>query len=221
MKITRIETQQKRPTRRNIYADGKFLIGLGAETLFRFGLRTGDELSAATLRALVQAEDLLSAKNAALRLLSSRPRAEREIRDRLRVKEFSDQTIAGAIDALKAAGLLDDREFARTYVRNALALKPTGPLLLKKKLLLLGVDRKIIESVIAESGDQTGNGADAQRAASSYLARAARAKTPTDAAVLRGRLTAFLLRRGYSWEVVRPLVQKAIKGIREDEGDLS
>lgn len=221
MKITRIEKQQKRPARRNIYADGEFLIGVGAETLIRFGLRTGDEINAATIRSLEQAEELLSAKNAALRLLSVRPRAEREIRDRLREKEFSDHTITEAIDALKAAKLLDDAQFARTYIRNALALKPTGPLLLKKKLLLLGVEAKVIEEAIAECGGKGTDEAEATRAASGFLSRASRSKTQTDARALRERLIAYLLRRGFRWEVVRVVALQAMKESAGGEEELS
>ena len=52
MKITRIETQKKRPGRKSIFADGEFLIGIASDTLVRFGLRTGDEIDERTLREI-------------------------------------------------------------------------------------------------------------------------------------------------------------------------
>ncbi|HXX62182.1 MAG TPA: RecX family transcriptional regulator, partial [Bacteroidota bacterium] len=191
--------------------DGEFLIGVGAETLIRFGLRTGDEITAATVRSLEEAEELLAAKSAALRLLSVRPRAEREMRDRLREKEFSAKAITEAIDSLKAAKLLDDAQFAEAYIRNALALKPTGPLLLKKKLLHLGVDSKLIKAALAEGGGRDNDEAEAMRAALGFLSRSARSKRQIDIKGLRGRLTAYLLRRGYTWEVVRVVAREAMK----------
>ena len=86
MKITSIESQKNRPERRAIFADGQFLIGVGAETLIRSGLRTGDEITPQTLSLLQRMEETLGAKTAALHFLTIRPRSEREVRDKLREK---------------------------------------------------------------------------------------------------------------------------------------
>ena len=83
MRVTRIAPQKKRPGRRNIYIDGSFAIGVGAETLLRSGLRTGDEVDPAFLSTLERTERESALRAAALRLLSARPRSVRELRDRL------------------------------------------------------------------------------------------------------------------------------------------
>ena len=113
MRITRIEPQKKNPHRKNIYADEQFLIGVSDETLLRFGLRTGDELGDATLKALQATEELLGAKSVALRFLARRQRTEKEIRNKLREKEFGDEEIQKTIDDLRTLGFLNDEEFAR------------------------------------------------------------------------------------------------------------
>ncbi len=141
MRITSIEPQKKNPTRRNIFADGDFVAGVSAETLLRFGLRVGDEIAPPLIAAIEKAEELVGAKGVALRFLTVRPRTEREIRDKLREKEFGDEEIAQTIASLKASGLLDDAAFARMYIRDALAGRGAGKILLKKKLLLLGVEK--------------------------------------------------------------------------------
>lgn len=218
MKITKIEPQKRRPGRKSIYADGEFAIGVAADTLIRFGLRTGDEITPATLRALAHAEELLAARTAALRYLAVRPRTVREIRDALRLKEFPEDVAAETIASLEDARLLDDAAFARSYIRNALSLKPTGRALLKRKLLLLGVDRVLAEEALEEILEGVSQDDEAARAASSFVARKSARGKPDPR--LREQLTGYLLRRGYTWAIVERAVKSALKGDRREGEDL-
>jgi regulatory protein len=210
MKITRIEPQKKRPARRNIFADGEFLIGVGAETLIAFGLRTGDEITPEVLRSLQKTEEELGAKNAALRFLSTRPRSIREVRDKLREKEFGDEEIAKTLDELARAGLLNDDAFARIYIRNARVVRPAGKVLIRQKLVLLGVPKEIIDTALAEEFSAEEHEVDAAKAAVGFLKKASAARRKEEPFKLKQRLTAFLLRRGYTWDVVAPVVKRLV-----------
>ena len=134
MRITKIERQKKNPRRKNIYADGEFVLGLSDETLLKAGLRTGDEIGTDRLKSLLQVEETINAKRVALRFLAQRPRTTKEIRDKLRESEFSEMDVSRTIESLKQAGLINDIEFARMYVRDALALKAIGRNLLNGPL---------------------------------------------------------------------------------------
>ena len=202
MRITRIERQKKRPDRVNIYADGEFLTGVSQETLLRAALRVGDEISQDLVEALQEEESLFAARNSALRLLSVRPRAERELRDRLREKEFSETHIGRVVDDLKRAKLVNDAEFARTYIRNALALRPVGEARIRQKLLLLGVDRETVEDAVRETLGSVDMVAVAREIARKFLRRAHSPGRESDPRKTRHRLTAHLSRRGYSWNTI-------------------
>lgn len=215
MKITRIENQKKRPGRKSIFADGEFLIGIASDTLVRFGLRTGDEIDERTLKELEGAEEMFAARTAALRYLAVRPRTEREIRDQLRAKEFSDRVAADTIASLKESRLLDDAAFARSYIRNALALKPSGRILLKRKLLLLGVEKSLADEALGEILQGVSQEEEARGAARAFVARKASRSTPGPS--LRRQVTAYLLRRGYAWDVVTRAVRDALKEESTDD----
>jgi regulatory protein len=211
VRITRIEPQQRKPGRRNIYADGKFLIGVSAETLLRSGLRTGDEVAESEVRKLVAAEELAQARAAAMRLLARRPRTEKEIRDRLRTQEIGDDLITRVVEELRNARLLNDEEFARTYVRDVLTLRPSGRILLRRKLLLLGVDKELVNVVLEETLEGTDQTATAIKLARGFLKKSTRPLTPEKQ---RSRIAAFLGRRGYSWDII----QQALRNLTgEDE----
>jgi regulatory protein len=207
MRITGIEPQKRNPQRRNIYADGEYVAGLSLETLVRAGLRTGDDIDQAQLTALVNSEERFAAKQAALRLLARRPRTVKEIRDRLRAKEYPQPHIAAAVEELTRAGMLDDAAFARTLVRDAVSARPTGKLALRRKLLLLGVEKSIVEEALLETFESVDELASAEEAAQRFLKRsnAIRKAGPLQQ---RQRLAGFLTRRGFDWSVIGPVVNK-------------
>jgi regulatory protein len=210
MRITGIENQKKHRSRKNIYGDGEFLIGISNETLIRHGLRVGDEIDPGALRAIAQSEEVQSAKQIALRFLSHRPRTVREVRDKLREKEFGDEEIGSAILDLQHAGLLDDGEFARMLVRDALAAKPTGRLLLRRKLLLLGIEKGLVERTLAEAFQEVDQESAALAAAEKYIHKLTRMHPESARIKLRNRVSNFLSRRGFSWDVISPVLKKIL-----------
>jgi regulatory protein len=210
VRITKIESQKNRPARKNIYADGAFVAGVSAETLLKLALRTGDELSPAQLDVLQKTEALAGARSTALRFLGSRPRSTREMRNKLREKEFTGEEIDRTIADLTASGLLNDTEFARMFIRNAMALRPLGPAALKRKLLLLGVEKGIVEEAIAETLGAEGAEDAAAEVARKFLRKARMARKDESSEKLRQRLSAFLARRGFGWETIRSAVASTL-----------
>ncbi len=211
MRITRIENQKRRPGRKNIYADGKFVAGISTETLLKLALRTGDEIGAEQLKVLQAAEAQQNARNTALRFLASRPRTERELRSKLREKEFSEEEISVVIQDLRRTGLINDREFARIVVRDARALRPSGAPLLRRKLILLGVNPATVDEVLAEELPVTDQLAAARKLATHFLAKATAAQRRDPPEKLRTRLSGFLARRGFPWDTIRDVIRETLK----------
>jgi regulatory protein len=216
MRITKIETQRKAPGRKSIFADGRFLAGVSAETLLRLGLRTGDEIGPDVVRTLQQMEELVSARNVALRFLSYRPRSEHEVRDKLREKEFGDAEIARTLDELRANGLVNDRDFARIFIRNSLTVRPAGRLLLSRKLLALGVPRSIVEEAMQDTLSAEDQRSTAVAAAEQLLKRAKRTARKEDPRKLRQRIASALLRRGYGWDIVEAVLKRVLDNANTD-----
>lgn len=210
MRISRIENQKKRPERKNIYADGKFLAGVSAETLLKLALRTGDEIGPAQLRVLQQTESLQTAKNTALRFLSTRPRTEREIRQKLREKEFADEEIDRTLEDLRRSSLIDDREFARLYIRDALCLRPVGKVVLKRKLLFLGVEKTIVDEEVENALGNIDQTATVLALARQFVKKARTMRKNEPQEKLRGRLAAYLGRRGFGWDLIRPALRETM-----------
>jgi regulatory protein len=208
MRITKIESQQKNPTRKNLYADGEFIVGVSAETLIKFAIRTGDEIGEEKLKALQATEELQGAKTVALRFLSRRQRTEKEIRDKLRSKEFADEEIIKTIENLRELGFLNDEAFARSYIRHQLTLRPKGKLVLKQKLLLLGINKETVDAALTEAFQETSQEDAALEAAEKFIKKSS--KSRDDPHKTKQKLAAFLTRRGFPWDVVSPVLKNIL-----------
>ncbi len=213
MRVTRIETQKRSPNRKNIYVDGEFVAGVSDETLLRLGLRAGDEIDPDKLATFQATEELLNAKRAALRFLSYRLRTVREVRDKLRENEFGDEVISKTVYDLEQSGLLNDTEFAQTYIRDTLAIRPSGKYLLKRRLLLLGLDKSLVDEVLNESLENASQEIAALEAARKFMKKANALQRRKDPLKIRNRLVNFLSRRGFTWD----MITKTVKEVLEEE----
>ena len=141
----------------------------------------------------------VKAKNAALRLLTYRPRSEGEVRYRLQGR-FNGEVIDRTLSDLRRQGLLDDAAFAREWRAQRERFRPRGPGLIRQELQRLGVDRETIRDALSDF-DAAAN---AYQAGSKYAA-----KLPLDdPEAFRRKLGGFLHRRGFEGEVLGQTVER-------------
>lgn len=205
-KITAIAAQAHDSQRVNIFVDGTFALGISLATLAREGLFVGQELDEELWARLEAAHQTDKALLAAARLLEARPRSSAEIRQRLRRKEFPPEAIEQAVARLAELGLLDDAAFSRYWVESRQSFRPRGRLALRDELRRKGVDRDTIDEALAEASE--GEDPDAERARAEQVARAAlrRYADSPDRITFQRRLGGMLQRRGFSLEVIRPIL---------------
>lgn len=203
-RITAVTAQRTDPDRLNVFIDGEFAFGLAADLVLEAGLYPGVELDSAEIAELLTRDETRKATSAALRLLAHRPRAEHELTQRLRQKGFGPGAVDAAIAKLHEWRYLDDADFARRWVEARQQHRPRANRLVGHELRHKGVAADVIREAIAE--------ADVDERADAL--RLARHKAPAYAGlppeVQRRRLSSFLARRGYSFDLVRQAVEEAL-----------
>ena len=132
--ITRIVHQQRNPERVSIYIDGEFAFGLPATEVVSRGLQRGQRLTLEQATELAAVDEGSRATDAAIQFLSHRPRSEREVRDRLRKRQYSEAAIEIAIEKTRGWGYINDESFAEFWVENRLRHRPRGARLLSQEL---------------------------------------------------------------------------------------
>ncbi len=197
MRITSIE-QLPRKRGYEVRIDHVLVVRLSPDVLVQSQIRPGQEISEERLKAIEGTEARHSALTEALRLLSYRPRSEKEMRDALRRRGVAPELLAETIGRLRELRLLDDADFARTYVDLRDRTAPRGRRLLAQELKARGVNRQTIEAPVAEV-----NETDAAYRAGVRRAQSL-AKLPY--ADFRRKLGDHLLRRGFGYETARETV---------------
>lgn len=163
-------------------------------------LRVGQQLTAAEITTLQQADELENAKQSAIRFISYRPRSLVEVHNNLLGKGFDEATIAQATMRLQEVGLLDDTAFARFWVEQRETFKPRSHLALRHELQQKGISRDIIDMVLSDV-DET---AAAHRAVAAQATR----WQHLPEAEFKNKVGGFLQRRGFSYSIIKEIADE-------------
>lgn len=200
--ITAITVQERNPERVNVYLNGQYAFSLDAIMAAR--LRPGQHLMADDVSQL-QADDAISkAFDRAVRYLGSRPRSIQEVRRKLQDNDVAPTVIEIVIHRLQDMGYVDDAAFARFWLQNRDAHSPRGLTALRYELRQKGIEDAIIQTVLDDFDT------------SDAALRAARQKVRSyqhidDERTFRQKLSGYLLRRGFNYDVVQPVVNLLVQ----------
>ena len=212
-RITAIEAQEKRKGRVSVFVDGKFAIGLFEEVALSLGLRVGQAITPERLEEVAKAETRRRALEDAYRLLSFRARSEQERTDRLQRKGYEEDAIAEALGSLRAHGYVDDAQFAGAWVRSR--GQSRGKRALAFELKQKGVAGEVTAQALAEEMP-----ADAERESARSAAIKKIGARPADTSrEAKAKLAAFLQRRGFGWDTIRPVLAELYEKAIDEETD--
>jgi regulatory protein len=206
--ITGLHVQRRNPERANLHIDGVFCCGVAYEVVYAERLHVGVTIDGDTVARIRAADEQWRAKQAALSLLAARPRARRELADRLKRKLFPASAVEWAVAEADRLGLLDDRGFAESWVRDRLKLRPRGSRALVAELTQKGVDRDTASRAVARvlQAEQADEATLCLLSAQKWLRTHGGSVDAGDADQRRRmqrRLAAFLQRRGYAPDHIR------------------
>ncbi|MEJ7838079.1 MAG: RecX family transcriptional regulator [Thermomicrobiales bacterium] len=195
--ITALTPQKRATDRYSLFIDGTFVLGLGVDVVIEFGLSPGMRIDPELLLSITTREEIAGATNAALHLLAYRARASGELQTRLRQKGFSPEAIEAAIDKLASWNYLDDKAFAQSWVEQQQTHRPRSRRAMVQDLRSRGIEPDTISETL--------DAADIDEVQDAIRASARKWESwralPED--VRLRRLSGFLARRGYGYDIVR------------------
>ena len=209
--VTKLEYQKHNLDRANLYLDGVFVLGLPA--LEAAKLHVGQHLSDGDIERLRALDSFQKAYERAMHFLSYRARSQAEVRRNLRDAGVDETIIEAVLERLAEQGYVNDAEFARFWVENREQFRPRGAQALRQELRQKGVDDKTSAEVISGM-DQVASAHKAGQARALRLAALAKSD-PRD---FRLKLSNYLLRRGFTYDVVREVVKTLAAELAEQEG---
>lgn len=164
MKITSISVQQRDKNRVNVSIDGKYRFSLDLSQVTELGIRIGNEYTEAELADLENESQFGKLYMRALEYSLMRPHSQYELSQYLYRKTRDTRTKEGAIRKgvskvltervyarIIEKGYVNDESFARYWVENRQLRKGISKRKLQAELASKGVDRSIVDSLLAET----------------------------------------------------------------------
>lgn len=207
MLITKISVQKKDRKRYNVYLDEEFYCGLYDDTILKFGLARGDEISEKNINEIVNFDEYIYGKKLAFDYLSYRIRTTAEIKKKLKDKKISEESIGKVIAHLNELKLLNDEEFAKQLVSEKIKRKPVGRRVLKQKLFEKGISREMSEDVLEKAFEEVDEKELALESLNKYYPKIQELERNDK----RKKAFDHLVRRGFDFDVIKEVVNEKIK----------
>ena len=148
-KISKIEAQ-KRPGRYNIYLDGKYAFAVAESVLIKYRLMKGMELDQAQLAQISNDDEIAKTYNKMLDYLAHQLRTEHDVYEKMRQLKTPAEDIEPVMQKLRGLHLLDDHEYAASYVRTVMNTELKGPQVIRQKLRQKQIGELDIDSALAQ-----------------------------------------------------------------------
>lgn len=185
-----------------IYLDGEPTLTIHEDVLVKYGLHKGMEMEEEEWRDLLLAEEENKVRQAALRFLSYRPRTSKEIQEHLIAKEFELDRIQPVLQELQDLGYVDDSAYAKAWVQER-KRKGLGTFRIGQELKQKGIREADLSHALAQTNLEEERQLAMEIAERRYL----RMEHDPWQKVER-KLGNYLLRRGFSWEIIGPILKE-------------
>lgn len=201
-----------RITELSVYKGDTYKLELeGGQTFFLncaivadYDLCEGGEMDAELLERLQHADRLRKAKKRALYLLGSRMYCYNELYKKL-LPTYGEEAARAAADAMQEYGYIDDEDYAGKLAERLIHGKHYGLQKTRWEMQTRGLDRNLIEDVLAEYTEEDIDGEILHLLETKYSEKL---EDPDD----RRRTMAALARRGYGWSAVKRCIERVLDG---------
>ena len=150
----------------------------------------------------------------ALNLLSYKPRSLAEMRSRLMEKDWAEEAVVDQVIArLEELGYLNDEQFAADFASSRLTAKPLGRTRLRRDLQRKKLSSETIETALDVAYEQQSEEELIEHAISKRVKTKGAPATREEAK----KLFDYLIRRGFSYDLVIRKVREAGKGVETDD----
>ncbi|ACQ55082.1 recombination regulator RecX [Clostridium botulinum] len=140
--ITKIEVQKRNKDRVNVYIDEEFNFACSSELIYYHNLKKGKVIDENSLNDIIKGDNYIKAKGYALKYIEKSLKTESQVKEKLYLKEYDEDTVNKVIRFLKDYNFIDDDKYCDMYIREKLNIY--GRNKIKYTLLNKGVKENIV-----------------------------------------------------------------------------
>ncbi len=204
MKISEIHYNQRSKLYTLVLDEGETL-KVYEDTIVDFELKKGLELTDETWETVKHQNQVAAAVHYVCAYLLNTPRTEKNIKDKLRLKEYPRDIIEKTMAHLNRLGYIQDHQFAEAYIEGNKDKK--SPRVIKQKLLEKGVSQELADEAL-KNWDLDEN-ADQQIRYLTFKKLKSYRDLPEKE--LRDKLLRHLIYKGYNYEAVKGIVDEVVR----------
>lgn len=197
MMVTAVIPVDKRKSK--VFLEEGFAFVLYRSEVERFGIEAGEVLEEEVYRRILDEVLLGRAKERALHLLKSSGKTESEMRKKLQDAGYPAEAVDYAMNFLKEYRFIDDHAYAESYVRSYGSRKSRRQLVYEMQQK--GVPQEAVEEAFSEY--QVDDAENARQ----LLRKRMKGKTGISYEE-KGRLSAYLGRKGFSYDVISRVMRE-------------
>ncbi len=212
--ITAISESRRRKNRRNVYLDNAYAFACNVTVVAKFRLRVGMEISSEQLEQIKQGEVRQECFDGAMKFLQRRMHSRAELKTKLSRNEYAADLIEGVLDDLQRMGYIDDAKFAAASTELSAKVRHHGRRRAAIELMKKGVTGESARKALESTYDTH----DSLSVARELAQKKARSLQKLDPQVARRRLAGMLMRRGFEYDVVRPVIDEVL-GHHDERSD--
>lgn len=201
-KVTQVEPQKKNPKRFNIFLNDEFAFGADEDLVVNRRLVIGKIIDPQDLDKILFEAEVGKLMEKMYRWFGIRQHSEKEVRDYFRRKTFSQLVADTVIEILKKKEMIDDMAFAKAWTEARRRSKQKGIRAIKLELFQKGIDREIIEEVVAPENEE--------ELATLALEKKMKTWRNLDPQKLEQKAYEFLARKGFEYNVIKEIIEKII-----------
>lgn len=205
MKIEKIEKSKHKRERVLVFLEGDELLKITDEELLRFGLFVGMDLSDDLVAQLHRSSAYSEAKIRAARMASSRMMSKKELRQRLEKKGSSSDEASEIASRMEELGAVNDAAYAGVIVRHYGGMG-YGEMRVRQELQRRGVPKELWDAALLQMPDT-------EETIKRWIQSKCKGTVPERTQMKK--LSDALLRRGFSWSDIRPVLNQLGEDIEE------
>ena len=203
--ITKIECGNRNKNRVNIYIDEEYAFSVDMEIVYKEGLKVKDSVDYDKLKKIIEEDNYIKCKNAAIRIIERFYKSEKEIKDKLLKKEFDNNTVNRTLSFLKEYNLINDEKLVSMYVKDR--LRNQGEKKIKYSLMQKGISEEFIYRELNKINNDDLEDIAYNLALKKYEVLS---KRENDKYKLYQKLTRYLMSRGYGYDLISRVVKRIV-----------
>lgn len=201
MIITKLQNQIRKPGKISVYIDEKFVFTLSQEDIQFFGMKENCEISEEKYSFILEKLIYIKAQDQALSYLSYKKRTAFEVKEKLKDLMVSEEVIEKILSFLEKYHYIDDLDYCISYIRECKKIRPRSVFVIKMELKKRGVTDEILEKALMKEV------VDEESDCLKLAEKKAKGKMDWNQKEIQ-KIYAFLLRKGYSYGLIRDVLKK-------------